>query len=612
MNRKWLIAVALMAGLIVGTCAAILVVPELAQTQFGAGVDVSAYVPDHGQGTTRITNNQTTNNQVLTVDYNENTPLSKGDGGISDSVSVEFLDAAFKAKYDWSVPSGTRILLIPHHLVAAREIASLVSATPKPKVVYLVVPDHFSECRVGICVQWFDKEHALTGLTPFMRRAWGDNVEIQPFVVSPDLSSDRTKALTAFIVDKLKKDPNALLAVSIDASHYLPAWLADFHDKMTADVLTGLADMEVQETEIDAPAVLRVGLRAARELGLGNVTIHGHTNSLRILKAEIAQDSTSHFYASFAPGKIQPQKIVTLLAVGDMMFDRNVAARIKSSGADNYAFKNILGLENRFFRGQDIVVGNLEGPVATKRGAPNKGEVDFMFDPKFVAVLKKVGFDAVSQANNHSNDQGAAAAISSRDLLSKGGLTVFGDQYNVGPDVAYKVIERRGKKIALVGFDATSKKMDREAAGKTLVQARAAADFVVVFPHWGTEYQAKPNKEQIDLAHWFVDNGADAIIGSHPHWMQSVEVYKNRPIAYSLGNFVFDQDWSTETDLGLAVGLVLTEKGSKLHLFPIKIEKSQPKLLTGKERQARLDRLASISDKSLSSQIKNGVLTSIK
>jgi poly-gamma-glutamate synthesis protein (capsule biosynthesis protein) len=126
--------------------------------------------------------------------------------------------------------------------------------------------------------------------------------------------------------------------------------------------------------------------------------------------------------------------------------------------------------------------------------------------------------------------------------------------------------------------------------------------------HWGAEYQAKPNKTQTDLAHWFIDQGVDAIIGSHPHWMESVEVYRNRPIAYSLGNFIFDQDWSAETNLGLAAGLVLNEQGSELHLFPIQITKSQPRLLTGTDRQTRLDYLASISDPSLSSQIKQGVI----
>jgi poly-gamma-glutamate synthesis protein (capsule biosynthesis protein) len=110
------------------------------------------------------------------------------------------------------------------------------------------------------------------------------------------------------------------------------------------------------------------------------------------------------------------------------------------------------------------------------------------------------------------------------------------------------------------------------------------------------------------LAHWLIDQGADAVVGGHPHWMQSVESYRGRPIAYSLGNFVFDQDWSSETKLGLAIGLILADGRSELKLMPVKIDKSQPSILEGKDREARLGRLADISDKALSAGILEGYL----
>lgn len=91
--------------------------------------------------------------------------------------------------------------------------------------------------------------------------------------------------------------------------------------------------------------------------------------------------------------------------------------------------------------------------------------------------------------------------------------------------------------------------------------------------------------------------------------MGSVEVYHGHVIAYSLGNLIFDQDWTAETQLGLTVGLVLNEKGSELHLFPIKIIRSQPELLTGDDRQKRLQYLADISDPSLKGQILTGVIS---
>jgi poly-gamma-glutamate synthesis protein (capsule biosynthesis protein) len=575
MKLRWYVLIIAITGLISGICAAILLLPEKATTTLPVTLQ--------SQKSTKATSTTTS------------------------TVSSPILDAAFGAKEKWTVKSGTRIILIPHHLVAAREIASLVLSTPKPSIVYLVVPDHFGVCKTSICQGPTEGEHAVTGLVPFLEKAWGD-VQIVPYMVRPDATAEQTSVLTSNLIGALKDDKHALLVASIDASHYMPAEVADFHDELTQDVISSLADMEVGRAEIDAPAVLRVALKTARDLGLGDVAIHAHTNSLRLLQAKISQESTSHFLASFAPGDIKSQQKISLLFLGDMMFDRTVATRSKKAGSLEYPFKKILGQENRFFRGQDLIIGNLEGPVTDKRLPPDKGNVDFMFDPKILSVLKKVGINAVSQANNHTYDQGVAAAESSRQKISQASIGVFGDQVKDDEAHALTFLESRGRKIALLGFNVTDNELDQDLALTDIKEANQKADYTIVYIHWGNEYQSKPNKTQIDLSHWLVDQGVDAVIGGHPHWMQSVEVYRGKPIAYSLGNFIFDQDWSTETRFGLAVGLVLDKEGSELNLFPIRIDQSQPIFLTGQDRQTRLDLLASVSDKSLSSQIKSGVI----
>ncbi|MFA6099379.1 MAG: AmmeMemoRadiSam system protein B [Patescibacteria group bacterium] len=596
MKLHWSVLIVIIAGLICGICAAILFLPERVETS--SSPPRKAEISASSNSTPPVVKRVANEGQGQNLD-------------IPGTVSKDILDAAFSAKMDWTVKAGTRVILVPHHLVAAREIASLVSAVPKPSTVYLVVPDHFGACKTPFCESPIEGEHAVTGLVPFLQRAWGTDVKIVPIMVRPDATEEKMSVLTSTIIATLQKDKDALLVDSIDASHYQPAEVADFHDELTQDVISSLADKEVRRAEIDAPAVLRVALRVARDLGLGDVTIHTHTNSLRILQAQISQDSTSHFLVSFAPGEIKPQQDVTLLFLGDMMFDRNVATRSKTAGSLDYPFKKILGQENRFFRGQDLIVGNLEGPVTDKRLPPNKGNVDFMFDPKILVTFKKVGISAVSQANNHTYDQGGAAAESSRQKISQVGISVFGDQVKDDEAHALTIVESRGRKIALLGFNTTDNPLDKELAAQDIKSARQKADYTIVFMHWGNEYQAKPNKTQTDLAHWLVEQGVDAVMGGHPHWMQSVEIYHGKPIAYSLGNFIFDQDWSTETKLGLVVGLDLSKQGSGLYLYPVRIDKSQPILLTGKERQTRLDYLASVSDKSLSSQIKQGVIKTI-
>jgi|GEM_PF-742221 len=298
---------------------------------------------------------------------------------------------------------------------------------------------------------------------------------------------------------------------------------------------------------------------------------------------------------------------ISLLFVGDIMLDRTVATRIRQANDFGYPFEHVGNLKDGAFGKYDLVVGNLEGPVTAQRQASSKS-ISFRFDPKVIDVLKSVGFDALSQANNHSLDQGRSGFGESYRRLYEAGLQPFGHETLDDATSSLVFLQKRGRKIALLGFNITSNPLDRKEAFQALRKARAEADFVVPFIHWGNEYKNKPSPAQIELAHWFVDSGADAVIGSHPHWMESIEAYRGRPIAYSLGNFVFDQDWSVETNYGLAVGLILADGRSELRLFPVRLDKSRPYVLQGTERMARLKHLADISSASLGNAILSGGL----
>ncbi len=298
---------------------------------------------------------------------------------------------------------------------------------------------------------------------------------------------------------------------------------------------------------------------------------------------------------------------VSLLFVGDMMFDRTVATRMKNAGSSYYPFGKISGFRDGTFGHVDLLVGNLEGPVTGKKAAPLKS-IDFSFDPFMAKVLKDEGFDAVSQANNHTLDQGRNGADESRKTLQENGLSVFGDEVRDDAEDSLTILQANGRKIALVGFNITDNALDKDAARASIDQALIKADKTVVFIHWGNEYKDKPNADQIALAHWFIDLGADAVIGGHPHWMQGIESYDGKPIVYSLGNFIFDQDWSEETGYGLSVVLNFGDKRSSLDLYPIHIEASQPTVLTGAVRDVRLEKLAQISDAALQDGIKSGTL----
>jgi len=290
-----------------------------------------------------------------------------------------------------------------------------------------------------------------------------------------------------------------------------------------------------------------------------------------------------------------------VLFVGDIMLDRNVAGRTKASGDPEYPFKK---LPPQWFNSFDYAVGNLEGVVTDKRRAPEKS-IDFQFDPSVVDLLKQQGIDAVSQANNHALDQGSAGYADSVRRLHEGGFLVFGHQVEDG-SIAMATTTVNGIRLAFLGFNTTDNPVDRAAAAEDIRQARSQADKVIVFMHWGIEYQNHPEPASIELAHWFIDQGVDIVIGGHPHWSRGVSSYKGHPIVWSLGNFIFDQDFSTETQNGLTIVLDLNSASTSIELMPVSIIQSQPMLLEGDAKFRRLDYLAGLSDPDLRAQVRAG------
>jgi poly-gamma-glutamate synthesis protein (capsule biosynthesis protein) len=291
-----------------------------------------------------------------------------------------------------------------------------------------------------------------------------------------------------------------------------------------------------------------------------------------------------------------------VLFVGDIMLDRNVAARTKAANDPAHAFRK---LPDNWFNSFDYAVANLEGVVSTQRRSPDKGNVDFLFDPSVVGLLKQEGIDAVSQANNHALDQGSPGYADSVRRLRAGGLLVFGHQVDDGP-IAMATTTVNGLRLAFLGYNTTDNPLDRVAAAEDIKQARAQADKVIVFMHWGIEYQDHPDPASIELAHWFIDQGVDIVIGGHPHWSRGVSSYKGHPIIWSLGNFIFDQDFSTETQNGLTVALDLSSASTSIELMPVSVIQSQPMLLESDAKMKRLEYLAGLSDPDLRDQVRAG------
>jgi len=314
-----------------------------------------------------------------------------------------------------------------------------------------------------------------------------------------------------------------------------------------------------------------------------------------------------------------PATAWTLVAGGDINLDGQVAYHVKQLG---------LGVDFPFAGGTATITGHtccsfagLPLPRAKRTG--NEGAVHdllslaslsianfenpapdnfqyhaagfkFSADPALIEGLANAGIDWVSLANNHIGDYGDGGIVDTLKNLDRWGIAHGGAESDLDAARLPTVLEAGGLSVAILGYDTIkplygatatspgSNQMSVDRVTADVLAARAAgAGFVIVFPHWGVEYRATTTTLQRRLAHAAIDAGADIVIGSHTHWAGGMEVYRGRPIFYSLGDFVFNITRSEQTEESFV--LELTFQGSRLvqaQLLPYLIlDGSQPNLL---------------------------------
>ncbi|MEI8129886.1 MAG: CapA family protein [bacterium] len=310
--------------------------------------------------------------------------------------------------------------------------------------------------------------------------------------------------------------------------------------------------------------LLFLGLSAGF-LGRGFEHIHftfPATNDLNQAAAVIATQQ------NLVPSLPTPTSI-TIGMVGDIMLDRGVKFKVNKNLGGDYAklFANA-----SFLKDTDITFANLEGPVSDV-GADRHNLYSFRMDPKIVPVLKDAGVDVVSSANNHIKDWGEPALIDTLERLRAGGIQTCGIGMNKAEAETPAIFTKGDRTVGFLCFTdvgpddgaATDTKagvlLANDPDFDTIVHtASTKVDALIVSFHFGVEYQTKHNARQEALAQKAIDDGAVMIVGAHPHVAEDIAAYNGAPILYSLGNFIFDQPFSSNTTHGLYVTATLTGK----------------------------------------------------
>lgn len=535
--------------------------------------------------------------------------------------------------------------VVPHHLLAKEIIADFfqcISSEEKIETLILLSPDHFhsgtlDDDNTFITLDWksgsekeeFDNikidsllgkklagenkitlnssaiiyDHGITNLIPYIKKYFPES-KFLPILIPIDITKEQIEHLVKTI--NTETSAQTIIIASVDFSHYLPSQAADFHDVKSIRVLLNFEEENFENIEVDCWQALYAARLFAKLRQKEVPRIIAHKNSVDFLNLEL-EETTSYFSVVFGEKKTEEtfnQKVKTVLLVGDIMLDRGVEDLIEQNSI-YYPFQKI----SHFLRGIDTVFGNLEGPVVNNPPEFPANSLKFAFNPEVIKGASWSNFNLFSLANNHAPDMGKEGLEETKKWLKKYGINFVGDPLSGSSDNLNSSFSRDD--ITFLAFNRIFPFIVKEEEIikkiKT-VKSLNPDNFLIVSMHWGEEYKLINSPAQQRLAHKIIETGADLMIGHHPHAVQNIEKYQEKLIFYSLGNFIFDQYFSPETQQGLAVGLEIYPDRLVCRLFPLQINLSQPVLMKQNKAREFLIQLANRSDDKLVDEIKGGII----
>ncbi len=295
---------------------------------------------------------------------------------------------------------------------------------------------------------------------------------------------------------------------------------------------------------------------------------------------------------------------VSFCAVGDVLLDRKVKLKIEKNGV-HYPFEKT----KDFVSQHDIAFFNLECPLADSTGGfPINKKYSFRADTANIKAIKEAGFTIASVANNHTIDYGKNAFLQTIENLQNNEIFAVGGGKNQAAAFAPLLFEVKGESFAVFAvleFLLEGTTFTENTAYPAFAQINRLCDsiekyqdnvdHILVSFHWGDENAQKPHARQKEFAHKVIDSGADLVIGHHPHILQGIEVYKEKIILYSLGNFVFDNSGKLQNQSLIFSCVFQNGQLKNPQLIPVKINNTRPEMADEKTQNEIFSYLDTLS-----------------
>lgn len=296
---------------------------------------------------------------------------------------------------------------------------------------------------------------------------------------------------------------------------------------------------------------------------------------------------------------------ITVSMVGDCTLGTDINFDQSSSFDAVYQMKNDPGYffqkVKDIFTTDDLTIANMEGTLTTSNDRQEK-TFAFKGDPSYTEILTQGGVEATNLANNHSHDYGDQSYEDTIQYLEAAGITTFGYDRTAVMDV-------KGIKVGLIGIYELKDGLGRQQQVIDTIQEvkDQGAQVIIVSFHWGTEKSNIPDDTQKTLAHLAIDQGADLVVGHHPHVLQGIEKYQGKNIVYSLGNFCFGGNKNpSDKDTMIFQQTFTVENGELVeddvtNIIPCSLSSEsgynnyQPMVLEGSEKERVLQKIEDFS-----------------